>query len=129
VRQFPLSAQFAQVPAWFWPAALGTIALALVAGPVAVAVPVLVVVALRWPWMLAWVAFAAALASSIGVAVDPNSQPGSGEGAFSWNVQAFGALALAAVIATLATGRWGTDDDGRADEFGALRSHPAVDFG
>jgi arabinofuranan 3-O-arabinosyltransferase len=96
------TAPIGRLPAWSGPAVLATAALALVAGPVALAVPILVAVGLRRPAVLPGLAFAAAAAAGIGVAVDPGRLPDSGEGAFSVHVQAAGAVGLAAVLASLA---------------------------
>lgn len=85
---------------------LATLAVVLVAGPVALAVPVLVVIARRWPTVPAWIAGATMAGAGIAVAVAPNSTPGSGQGAFGAATQVLGALALAAVLATLASWCW-----------------------
>ncbi|WP_238430482.1 alpha-(1-_3)-arabinofuranosyltransferase domain-containing protein [Frankia nepalensis] len=80
---------------------VATVAVFLVAGPVALAVPVLTVVGLRLPWLLPWTGLLAMTAAGIGVALGPDAVPGSGEGPFSWPVQAAGALAFAAALANL----------------------------
>ncbi|WP_261565429.1 alpha-(1-_3)-arabinofuranosyltransferase [Frankia gtarii] len=85
---------------------LAMVALVLVAGPVALAVPLLVWFGRSRPWALAWFAALAMLAAGIGVAAQPNSQPGSGHGAFGVPVQVLGSLALAAVFASLAVWGW-----------------------
>jgi arabinofuranan 3-O-arabinosyltransferase len=78
------------------------LALLLVAGPVALAVPVFVLLGRRWPEALGWAAVAGMVGAGIGIAAEANSQPGSGHGAFSPQVQVLGSLALAAVLAALA---------------------------
>ncbi|KDA42946.1 DUF3367 domain-containing protein [Frankia sp. BMG5.23] len=85
---------------------LAMLAVALVAGPVALAVPVFVLVGRRWPAAGGRCAAVAMIGAGIGVAAQPGSQPGSGQGAFGPLVQVFGALALAAVLAALAGRAW-----------------------
>ncbi len=92
------------------------LAVALVAGPVALAVPVFVLVGRRWPAVPGLSAAVAMIGAGIGVAADPGSQPGSGQGAFGPLVQVFGALALAAVLAALAGRAW---DRPAGADFGA----------
>jgi arabinofuranan 3-O-arabinosyltransferase len=84
---------------------LAMVALALVAGPIALVVPVLVWVGRQRPALLGWIAALAMLGAGIGVAAEPGSEPGAGHGAFSIWVQVFGSLALAAVLAALAVFR------------------------
>ncbi|MCM3925457.1 DUF3367 domain-containing protein, partial [Frankia sp. AiPs1] len=86
---------------------LAMVALVLVAGPVALTVPVFVWLGRSRPRALGWLAAIAMLGAGIGVAVDPNSQPGSGHGAFGVPVQVLGSLAFAAVLAALACWVWG----------------------
>ncbi|KQC38579.1 hypothetical protein UK82_09115 [Frankia sp. ACN1ag] len=85
---------------------LATVALVLVAGPVALVVPVFVWLGRSRPQALGWLAAIAMLGAGIGVAVEPNSQPGSGHGAFGVPVQVLGSLAFAAVLAALAVWVW-----------------------
>ncbi len=86
--------------------AVGVVAVVLVAGPVALCVPVLVWAGRRWPAVPAWAAGLAMLGAGIGVAAQASSAPGSGQGAFSPSVQAFGAVALGAALASLAAASW-----------------------
>ncbi|EIV93474.1 alpha-(1-_3)-arabinofuranosyltransferase family protein, partial [Frankia sp. QA3] len=98
---------------------LAMVALALVAGPVALVVPVFVWLGRSRPQVLGWLAALAMLGAGIGVAAQPNSQPGSGHGAFGALVQVLGSLAFAAVLAALAVWVWersaAPDTPGRVD--------------
>jgi len=98
------------------------IAVALVAGPVALAVPVLVWIGRLRLAALGWIAGLAMLGAGIGVAVAPNSQPGSGQGAFSTAVQLLGAIAFAAVLVGLA--EWAPATDSPPTQAPALSLEP-----
>ena len=102
--------------------ALAMIAVALVAGPVALAVPVLVWIGRLRRAALGWIAGLAMLGAGIGVAVAPNSQPGSGQGAFSTAVQLLGAIAFAAVLVGLA--EWAPATDSPPTQAPALSLEP-----
>ncbi|SNQ49300.1 conserved membrane hypothetical protein [Frankia canadensis] len=104
-RESPPGTGPAWLPAVLW-TGLAMIALVLVAGPVALAVPVLVWIGRGRPAVLGWIAGLAMLGAGIGVAAAPNSQPGSGSGAFSTVVQLLGAVAFAAALAALAVWSW-----------------------
>ncbi|WP_045876254.1 alpha-(1-_3)-arabinofuranosyltransferase family protein [Pseudofrankia sp. DC12] len=98
----PVVGRLARVPGWLAGGLLGTIAVFLVAGPVALAVPVLVLVGRRYPPALGWTTLLFMIASGVGVAVRPDAVPTSHAGAFGPFVQTCGAIALAAVVAALA---------------------------
>jgi len=98
----PLVSRLARVPGLVAAGALGTVAVFLVAGPVALAVPVLVLVARLMPAVLGWLALVFMTAAGVGVALHPDAIPGSGSGAFGWYVQVAGVVAFAATLAALA---------------------------
>ncbi|GAA2595799.1 alpha-(1-_3)-arabinofuranosyltransferase domain-containing protein [Streptomyces axinellae] len=87
-------------PGWV----LGTVALtlvtALVAGPYALIVPALAVLARFRPWVLVPLALAGMAAAGVLAAVGAGSAPGQGQGAFSHVAQALALLALAAALVT-----------------------------
>jgi arabinofuranan 3-O-arabinosyltransferase len=84
-------------------AGLGLIALVLVVGPVALVLLPLLAIGLWWgPDVLACVAGGAFLAGGLVAAWSPGAQPVSGLGAFSPFAQTCTAVALGAVIASLA---------------------------
>ncbi|ADP78906.1 alpha-(1-_3)-arabinofuranosyltransferase domain-containing protein [Pseudofrankia inefficax] len=98
----PVVGRLARVPGWIAGGLLGTLAVFLVAGPVALAVPVLVLVGRRYPWVLGTTGLLFMIASGVGVAVRSDAVPTSHAGAFGPFVQTCGAIALAAVVAALA---------------------------
>jgi arabinofuranan 3-O-arabinosyltransferase len=80
----------------------GLVILALLAGPLALALLPLLVVARRWgPNATAAIAGLAFLGAGIAVAVSPGAEPLSNLGAFSPVAQALSAIAVAAVLASL----------------------------
>ncbi|MEX5634445.1 alpha-(1-_3)-arabinofuranosyltransferase domain-containing protein [Parafrankia sp. FMc2] len=81
---------------------LATLAVFLVAGLVALAVPVIVLLGRRLGWLPGLLALVGMVGSGIVVSTVPSAMPFSGEGAFSWLAQALGALAFAATISALA---------------------------
>jgi arabinofuranan 3-O-arabinosyltransferase len=99
--RMPVVGRLARVPGWLAGGLVGTLAVFLVAGPVALVVPVAVLVGRRVPGALAWTGFAAMVAAGVGVAARSGAVPGSHSGAFGWFVQTAGAIALAAVVAAL----------------------------
>ena len=79
----------------------------VVAGPVALVVPL--VVGLRWlfpgrPSFLAWLAFGAEVLAGIAIAIDPAYRVGTWVGSGSYTVQALGGLAVAALVLSLLPG-------------------------
>ncbi len=80
----------------------GMCVVALVAGPVALVVPVFAVLAARSPVVLSWIAAGCVSIAGMVVAFTPDSLPGSGRGAFGWQVQLCGAVAFACVLASTA---------------------------
>ena len=81
---------------WLGLIALGAL-LVIIGGPVVIAVPVLVVLAERWPNRYGVLAFGAAVASGLFAAL--SSHPAaSGSGAFGAPAQAFALVALAAAL-------------------------------
>ncbi|WP_250643632.1 alpha-(1-_3)-arabinofuranosyltransferase [Frankia sp. AiPa1] len=111
----------ARVPTRLAWVALVMVALVLVAGPVALAVPVLVWAGRRWPAAPAWGAGLAMIGAGIAVAAAPNSSPGSDQGAFGAPTQLLGAFALAAALSALASRCWdrpGTTADRKTDDDG-----------
>ncbi|WP_326808620.1 alpha-(1-_3)-arabinofuranosyltransferase [Streptomyces sp. NBC_01775] len=84
---------------------LGTVALtlvtALVAGPYALIVPALAVLARFKPWVLVPVALAGMAGAGVLAAVGAGSAVGEGQGAFGHVAQALALLALAAALVTL----------------------------
>ncbi len=90
---------------------LGTVALTLVgvviAGPVALAVPVLAVVAHLRPRLLAPVAFAAMAAAGVVAAVGTGETTAAGEGAFSASAQLLALIGLFAALVTAGRGPLG----------------------
>jgi arabinofuranan 3-O-arabinosyltransferase len=101
----PLLADVARLPGRWVALVAATVAVGLVAGPVALAVPVLAVIARRRPAVLPWLAAVCTVGAGIAVAIVPDGQPGDGRGAFSWHVQLLGALAFAATVAALSLPR------------------------
>ncbi|WP_083418947.1 alpha-(1-_3)-arabinofuranosyltransferase family protein [Pseudofrankia sp. BMG5.36] len=97
----PLASRRARVVGGVAGGVFAVIAVFLVAGPVAVIVLVLVLAGRRRPTVLPWTAFVFAVLAGVGVALEPDAIPGSGDGAFSWQVQAAGVVAFAAVVAAL----------------------------
>ncbi len=85
--------------------AAGMCAVTLVAGPVALVIPALVAVARRWSTGLSWLAAGCVGAAVTVVALTPDSLPGSGRGAFGWQVQLCGAGAFACVLTSTAVRR------------------------
>ncbi|ADP83107.1 Protein of unknown function DUF3367 [Pseudofrankia inefficax] len=90
-----------RLPDWWVAMLAGTVAVALVAGPVAVVVPALAVVARRWPGLMPWAAAAAMTAAGVAMLATPDGTPREGVGAFGGFAQAAGATALAAVLVAL----------------------------
>ena len=79
----------------------------VVAGPVALVVPLLV--GLRWafpgrPSSLAWLAFGAEVLAGIAIAIHPAYRVGTWVGSGSYTVQALGGLAVAALVLSLLPG-------------------------
>ncbi|WP_347176761.1 alpha-(1-_3)-arabinofuranosyltransferase [Parafrankia sp. EAN1pec] len=101
----PLIGLLTRVPGAWAGMALATAAVFLIAGWLALAVPVLVLVGRRFPVVLGVLAVAGMVGSGIAVAVSPDSIPFSGEGAFGWQAQTLGSLAFAATVAALALRR------------------------
>ncbi|WP_242424842.1 DUF3367 domain-containing protein [Frankia sp. EI5c] len=91
-----------RVPPLWGGLALATLAVFLVAGPVALVVPLIVLLGRRLRWLPGLLALAGMVGSGIVVATVPSAIPFSGEGAFSWPAQALGALAFAATASALA---------------------------
>jgi arabinofuranan 3-O-arabinosyltransferase len=87
-----------------WVAA-ATLAVALVAGPVALAVPPLALLTWWYPQALGWLAAAGAGTAGTFAAIAPGRPPATGQGAFSPVAQAAAALAVGCVL--LALGRDG----------------------
>jgi arabinofuranan 3-O-arabinosyltransferase len=84
-------------------AAFGLVALLLVAGPLALVLLPMLAIGVRWgPDVAAWIAGAAFMGGGIAVALSPGAEPVSRLGAFSPAAQVCTAVALAAVIASLA---------------------------
>ncbi len=83
----------------------GMCAVMLVAGPAALVVPVLVAAARRSSAGLSWLAAGCVGVATAVVALTPGSLPGSGRGAFGWQVQLCGAAALGCVLASVAVHR------------------------
>jgi arabinofuranan 3-O-arabinosyltransferase len=102
-RALPLVSQLWRVPGLVAGGAFATLAVFLVGGPLALAVPVLILIGRRWPTVLPWIAFLCIGAAGVGVALGPDGIPHSGTGAFSWYVQVAGLVAFSAVAATLAS--------------------------
>ncbi|MBX6389256.1 MAG: DUF3367 domain-containing protein, partial [Frankia sp.] len=100
--RLPLLPTLAGMPTVLAGGLLATLAVFLVAGPLALAVPVLVFLGLRWPVLLPWAALVAMTAAGVGVLGGPDAVPGSGRGPFSSQVQLAGTLAFAAAVANLA---------------------------
>jgi hypothetical protein len=94
-----------RLPAWWVAMVAGTVAVGLVAGPVALVVPALAVVARRWPGLLPWAAAAAMAAAGVAMLATPDRTPREGVGASGGFAQAAGATALAAVLVALCVGR------------------------
>ncbi|ONH60994.1 hypothetical protein CcI49_07630 [Frankia sp. CcI49] len=82
--------------------ALAMLAVFLVAGPVALAVPVIILLGRRLRWLPGLLALTGMVGSGIVVSTVPDAIPFSDEGAFSWPAQALGALAFAATISAFA---------------------------
>ena len=79
----------------------------VVAGPVALVVPL--VVGLRWvfpgrPSFLAWLAFGAEVLAGIAIAIHPAYRAGTWVGSGSYTAQALGGLAVAALVLSLLPG-------------------------
>ncbi|MYW79683.1 DUF3367 domain-containing protein [Streptomyces sp. SID8369] len=106
----PYAAEGRSVPPGPGPV-LGTVALTLVgvviAGPVALAVPVLAVVAHLRPRLLAPVAFAAMAAAGVVAAVGTGETTAAGEGAFSASAQLLALIGLFAALVTAGRGPLG----------------------
>ncbi len=83
----------------------GMCAVTLVAGPAGLVVPALVTVTRRWSTGLSWLAAGCVGAAATAVALAPDSLPGSGRGAFGWQVQLCGAGAFACVLTSTAVRR------------------------
>ncbi|WP_226931381.1 MULTISPECIES: alpha-(1-_3)-arabinofuranosyltransferase domain-containing protein [Parafrankia] len=91
-----------RLPALWTGLALATLSVFLVAGVVALVVPLIVLLGRRLRWLPGLLALAGMVGSGIVVSTVPSAIPFSGEGAFSWPAQALGALAFAATISALA---------------------------
>jgi arabinofuranan 3-O-arabinosyltransferase len=87
----------AKVPLWL-SIGLAAVVLFVAGGPVVLAVPVLVLVGIRRPAWLPWVAFAAMTAAGVIAAVHPGSGALTHSGAFSDSAQVCALVALAAVL-------------------------------
>jgi len=98
------SARGARIPPVIAGGALATLAVFLVAGPMALAVPLFILVGRPRSGLLPWAGLAFMIAAGVGVIARSDALPGSGSGAFSWYVQGAGALAFAATAATIALG-------------------------
>lgn len=81
--------------------ALATVVVALVSLPVAFAVPLIVMAALRWPAATPWAAGAVILLAAVAAAVDLDPVPLDHAGAFGVPAQLLTALALAILAASL----------------------------
>ncbi|MCM3885637.1 alpha-(1-_3)-arabinofuranosyltransferase [Frankia sp. R82] len=108
-------------------AGLATLAVLLVAGPVALAVPIVILIGRRWPTVPAWIAAAGMAGAGVAVAVAPNSSPGSGQGAFGAPTQLLGAVAFAAVLAALVAWCWDRPVSARPRPAPAGPDHRASD--
>ncbi|MGH9172169.1 MAG: alpha-(1-_3)-arabinofuranosyltransferase domain-containing protein [Acidimicrobiales bacterium] len=84
---------------------LATLAVALVAGPLALLVPVLAVIRRRWPFAVPWVAAVAMISAAAVAAWNPGFGAETQTGSFSPAAQALAVVAIAAVLAPVA--RWG----------------------
>jgi arabinofuranan 3-O-arabinosyltransferase len=95
--------------AWLGLAAV-TLLIAIVGGPLAVAVPVLIVAANRWPGWLGGIAFVGMIAAGVltAMAAHPALR---GTGAFGAPAQACALVALAAALMPVLPARWGRDSD------------------
>ncbi|OHV37470.1 hypothetical protein BCD49_16180 [Pseudofrankia sp. EUN1h] len=124
----PLVSRLGRLPGVVAGGALATVAVFLVAGPVALLVPVLVLIGRRLPAVLGWAALVFMIAAGVGVSAWPNAVPGSGQGAFSWYVQAAGVVAFAATVAALASRAQAPAGPGPAADGGA-GDLPAGDAG
>ncbi|MCK9904133.1 alpha-(1-_3)-arabinofuranosyltransferase [Frankia sp. Cpl3] len=82
--------------------ALATAAVFLVAGPMALVVPVIVLVARRLRWVPGILAVVGMIGSGIVVSTAPHALPFTGEGPFGTPAQVLGTLAFAATISALA---------------------------
>jgi arabinofuranan 3-O-arabinosyltransferase len=87
---------------WWGLTAAGTLAVLLVAGPFALAVPVLAVAARHRGGLLPWCAAVGMTGSGVVMLVAPGEPPSTGLGAFSGWAQAAAAFAVAATVAALA---------------------------
>lgn len=123
----PASGGIAGIPNAIIGGALATLAVFLVAGPVALAVPLFVVVSRRRADVLPWAGLAFMIVAGIGVVARPDPLPGSGSGAFSWYVQGAGALAFAATAAALALGSTRPGPAGDAERPAGDPERPAGD--
>jgi arabinofuranan 3-O-arabinosyltransferase len=97
-----------------------TAVVGVLAGPLALAVPVLALLTWRLPVLLPWLAAACVATSVTVVATEPGSSPFSGRGAFHWAVQTAGVLAVGIAVLSLAhlakrTRTTPTGDDGPHD--------------
>jgi arabinofuranan 3-O-arabinosyltransferase len=104
-RRSRLPRAAARLPGWWIATLAATLAVLLVAGPIALAVPLFAVAARRWPGALPWIAAAGMTAAGVIMLVTPDVAPREGEGAFSGWAQAAGAVAFAATVAALSIAR------------------------
>jgi arabinofuranan 3-O-arabinosyltransferase len=88
------------------PAAGAALVLAVVGGPLAAAVPVVILLGWRRPRWVPWLAFTAMCVAGVVVLTGLSHGPESGSGAFGWPAQAAALTALAAALTPLWAGTW-----------------------
>ena len=91
------------LPAWL-SVAVPAIVIFIVGGPLVLLVPVLIVVARRWPHALPWIALAGMGVAGVVSAANPGTGAQSGAGAFSPWAQAAAVLSIAAVLTPIILG-------------------------
>ncbi|MCK9897329.1 alpha-(1-_3)-arabinofuranosyltransferase family protein [Frankia sp. AgB32] len=104
-RRLRLTRAASRLPGPWVAAAAATLAVWLVAGPAALALPPLAFAARRRPAALPWIAASGMTAAGVIMVLNPNLAPRTGQGAFSGPAQAAGALAFAATVAALCAAR------------------------
>ena len=91
------------LPTWL-SVAVPAIVIFIVGGPLVLLVPLLIVVARRWPRALPWIALAGMGVAGLVSAANPGSGAQSGAGAFSPWAQAAAVLSIAAVLTPIILG-------------------------